>query len=77
MKLGPLPKGSKVLVPPVIMVEQGFLYFKIEPWSQAKPVYIMVPSRGTLRAMRYWLERIADWPDTGTVTHLNSEAHLL
>jgi len=70
MKLNKLPKGSRVSEMKPIMYESGYLYFEVEPWSQEAFVYLKVPSASTLRAVRYWLNRIANWHDTGCVTHL-------
>lgn len=64
----------KVWDKPPVAYESGFLYFRIQPWSQDAPVYIKVRSRSTIRAMRQWLRRIADWSNVGLVTHLKEVA---
>lgn len=70
MKLESLPKRSRRFDHEPLSRESGYLYFRIDPWSQDAPVYLKIPSRGTLRSIRYWLNRLVDWHDTGTVTHL-------
>ena len=74
MRLQKLPKGSRVFTQRPIVYESGYLYFEVSPWSHDEPVYLKVPSKGSLRAVQYWLNRIVDWDDTGMVTHIYGEA---
>ena len=51
------------------MFELGFLYFEVE-LSKGGRAWLQVRSRGTQRAVRYWLRRILDAEPVTEVTHI-------
>jgi hypothetical protein len=65
-----LPKGARIWTTKPVMMESGYLYFVIEPWHRVRFYWLKVPSCGTMRAVRYWLDRVSKWSWVGCVTHM-------
>lgn len=70
LSIHPLPKAVvEVSDKPHETHEKGFLYFEVSPWHRESSVYLKVRSRGTVRAIDQWLDRISNWHNVGCVTH--------